>query len=105
MHRHRDDGFTLVELLIVVVIFGILAGIAVFAVGSLSGDARSKECTAEEQTLDKAITAYVAAHPGTDRTTVTLAQLMAGPSPVIKTDPSARWDIVAGEPSALGACA
>ena len=37
-----ERGFTLVELLIVVVILGVLAGIVVFAVGNLTSNAKTE---------------------------------------------------------------
>ena len=42
-----EQGFTLVELLIVIVILGILAGIVVFAVGNLTSNAKTNACSTD----------------------------------------------------------
>src|SRR5277367_5821153 len=55
-----ERGFTLVELLIVIVILGILAGIVVFAVGNLTGNAKSTGCNAEKNTINQALESYKA---------------------------------------------
>ena len=55
-----ERGFTLVELLIVIVILGILAGIVVFAVGNLTSNAKSNACATEKQTISTALEAYKA---------------------------------------------
>ena len=53
-------GFTLVELLIVIVILGILAGIVVFAVGNLTSNAKTNACVTEKSTITTAAEAYKA---------------------------------------------
>ena len=55
-----EQGFTLVELLIVIVILGILAGIVVFAVGNLTSSAKTNACSTEKATIVTADEAYKA---------------------------------------------
>ena len=62
-------GFTLVELLVVIVILGILAAVVVFAVGGTEKDAKAKACLTERATVEAAIEAYRSAK-GTDPTAV-----------------------------------
>lgn len=56
--RADDDGFTLVELLIVIVVLGILAGIVVFGVGRFRSDANAAACQADVAGVNAA--AYLA---------------------------------------------
>jgi prepilin-type N-terminal cleavage/methylation domain-containing protein len=54
----REDGFTLTELLIVIVVLGILAGIVVFAVNQFSDDSNLTACKADKKTVEIAVEAY-----------------------------------------------
>ena len=56
--RRSDSGFTLVELLIVIVILGVLTGIVVFAVGAFTDRGEVAACRADMKTVQTAAEAY-----------------------------------------------
>ena len=58
--EEKDQGFTLVELLIVIVILGILATIVVFAVRGITDQGQQSSCKATGKTYEVAIEAYYA---------------------------------------------
>ncbi len=51
MDNKQDKGFTLVELLIVIVILGILATVTVFAVRGITDQGQQSACEADQKTL------------------------------------------------------
>ena len=61
----HDKGFTLVELLIVIVILGILATITVFAVRGITDKGTTSACAADKNTMAVAIESYFAQYGGT----------------------------------------
>ena len=64
-NKTQDKGFTLVELLIVIVILGILATVTVFAVRGITDSGQESACNADEKTLQVAVEAYFAQNGGT----------------------------------------
>ena len=107
--KKQDKGFTLVELLIVIVILGILATVTVFAVRGITDKGQTNACAVERRTLDTAIEAYFADN-GSDPAAV--GDLSPG---YIKSVPdAAKWTFVApaaGPPAtpasftSIGVCA
>jgi prepilin-type N-terminal cleavage/methylation domain-containing protein len=60
MDNKQDKGFTLVELLIVIVILGILATVTVFAVRGITDQGTASACAADLKTNQVAIETYYA---------------------------------------------
>ncbi len=60
MENKQDKGFTLVELLIVIVILGILATVTVFAVRGITDQGQQSACKADKATLQVAVEAFIA---------------------------------------------
>lgn len=56
----QDKGFTLVELLIVIVILGILATVTVFAVTGITNKGKTSACQSDGATIQTAEEAYSA---------------------------------------------
>jgi prepilin-type N-terminal cleavage/methylation domain-containing protein len=65
MDNKQDKGFTLVELLIVIVILGILATVTVFAVRGITDQGQNAACNADKKTMQTAVEAYFAQEGGT----------------------------------------
>lgn len=61
--RKNKKGFTLVELMVVVVIIGILTAIAIPVYNSVTANAKIKTSLANQRTIDSAIQAFLAENP------------------------------------------
>lgn len=57
---NRDRGFTLVEILVVLVILGVLATLVLFSVRGVTDRAQSSACTSDKRSLEVAVDAYMA---------------------------------------------
>ncbi len=77
-------GFTLVELLIVIVVLGVLAAVVVFSLGGVSASASVASCRADAHIVETAVRAYVTQN-GVAPTT---ADLTGSTNPYLDSFPS-----------------
>ena len=94
--RHNDSGFTLTELLIVIVILGVLTGIVVFAVGAFANRGEVSACRTAMKTTEVAIESYRASNDG--KVPQVKTDIVG---PYLRTDPSTpkytiTWDLTTG---------
>lgn len=61
-HRKPDAGFTLIEIILVVLILGVLASVVIFAVSDTRTEAMTSGCGTDERVLATAFEAYSAAN-------------------------------------------
>ena len=77
--RTRDEGFTILELMVVVLIIGVLLGIAVPAFGAATATSAKKSCFANQRTLASQTEAYFAeqgAYPSAGQATLVAADYL-----------------------------
>jgi general secretion pathway protein G len=79
LKRQRDageiNGFTLIEILIVIVVLGILAAVVIYALGGITGKSAIAACQADGATVSTAIADFNSQNPGS---TATIATLLSG---------------------------
>mgnify|MGYP001343029250 CR=1 FL=1 len=89
MENKQDKGFTLVELLIVIVILGILATVTVFAVRGITDQGQKSACDTDKRTMETAIEAFYAQKG----TTVNPSEAMLVSSEFLRA-PSKNWNML-----------
>lgn len=104
----NDNGFSLIELLLVMLILGILAAIVVVSLGGLRDDADESACAADRRTLLQATEAYFAqtaapaiAPTGTEdvyEQTLVEAGLLSSTSEFYDLEPDGQLAPAAGSP-------
>ena len=100
-----DKGFTLVELLIVVVILGILATVTVFAVRGITDKGQESACDTDKRVLEVAVETWYADESVATAGDPTEAGLVS--AQFLRSE-STLYDVGAAgavEPQAGGACA
>ena len=89
--RHSDeDGLTLIELMIVILILGILSAIIVLGIGAFQNTGDSQTCIASAKSIEAAAAAYYAKTNGASGYGTLSSLQSAG---YLKNAPKASWNL------------
>jgi type II secretion system protein G len=99
----RSAGFTLVELLVVIVILGVLAGVVIFAVSGVTSKASSNACQTDVKSVENALEVWKAQN-GTYPSlgAAGQAQLTTGPNATLRSWPSSSQYTITLDASVAG---
>ena len=78
--RRTQDGFSLIELLVVIIVLGILAAIVVLAIGSTRGDAVRSACATRVRSINESAEAV---HVKTDTYPVGTIEATTASNPLV----------------------
>ncbi|MBN2840727.1 MAG: type II secretion system protein [Coriobacteriia bacterium] len=95
----KDEGFTLVELMVVVLIIGILVAIAIPVFNAASSTARERTCHSNMRTIEGAVEQYLAADPANTRADCddrAWVGVLVGATNYIKSEPVCPSGMAAG---------
>jgi prepilin-type N-terminal cleavage/methylation domain-containing protein len=88
--RTKDEGFTLIEILIAIVLVGILSAVAVVGISNLVSKGSSSACSASKDAATAASAVYFAsnanAYPTTFTQLTTAPAALSVPTGVVMTD-------------------
>lgn len=93
-----DGGFSLIEILVIVIILGVLGTVTSITLRSTVARGESRACDEDRATIEKAIDVYTAQTGDTD---ITMDDLVTAR---VILDPSPMHQITAGGVVGVGAC-
>jgi prepilin-type N-terminal cleavage/methylation domain-containing protein len=100
LKRRREageiNGFTLLEIMVVIVVLGILAAVVIYALGGITGKSAVAACQADGATVTSALSAYNQQHPNSG---VTGAALQTALTAITTTTPGTGSDYIQSWPS------
>ena len=100
----RDAGFTLTEVLIVIVVLGLLAAVVTFSVRGFATKARASSCAVDKHNIETALDSYVAFRGEPPSTLDEVGLIAVG----LLQKQSVLWDVqgsaVAPQPGASTTC-